>query len=339
MDYFSTSALVGVVRNLILPQSFLLDRYFTQLAEFETEEIEIQVDKGKRRIAPLVHPTVEGKVVANRGYISNRFKPAYVKDKRVFQPGQALKRVLGESLGGQLSPEERRRRAIIASLQDQTEMLTRRLELMAAETLRRGKLLITGEGFEPVDLDFRRNPALTIALAGAKKWNQSTATPLDDIDAWSILQLQASGATLIDVVMDFDAWTVFRSNPQVQDELKRLAFASQTPLELGKEIKPGAQFMGTIRNRNVWVYVDWYVDPTSGNEVPMLPSGTVLFGSQQIEGLRAFGAILDDEVLMPMAIYPKSWVTQDPSNRMLMLQSAPVTVPSRVDASGCATVL
>ena len=56
-------------------------------------------------------------------------------------------------------------------------------------------------------------------------------------------------------------------------------------------------------------------------------------------GIRAFGQILDPmHNYQAMAYAPKTWVREDPAQRFMMMQSAPLTIPSRVNASLGATV-
>ena len=51
------------------------------------------------------------------------------------------------------------------------------------------------------------------------------------------------------------------------------------------------------------------------------------------------GAIKDEAAgLQPLEFFSKSWTVEDPSARILLMQSAPLVVPYRVDASFCATV-
>jgi hypothetical protein len=58
-----------------------------------------------------------------------------------------------------------------------------------------------------------------------------------------------------------------------------------------------------------------------------------------MQGVRAFGAIIDPEFAYgAMAYAPKSWIEHDPATRILMMQSAPMVVPSRVNAAMCITV-
>ena len=56
--------------------------------------------------------------------------------------------------------------------------------------------------------------------------------------------------------------------------------------------------------------------------------------------MRAFGAIMDPaHNYGAMAYAPKSWVEHDPGRRVLMMQSAPLVIPTRPDASFAATVV
>lgn len=41
----------------------------------------------------------------------------------------------------------------------------------------------------------------------------------------------------------------------------------------------------------------------------------------------------------PLAYAPKSWVKEDPAQRLILMQSSPLVIPSRVNASLCATVV
>ena len=97
--------------------------------------------------------------------------------------------------------------------------------------------------------------------------------------------------------------------------------------------------MGEIDGFNIFVYAGWYLDD-GGIERPILPSGKILLVSRSLDGVRCFGAIMDEEAgFQALPYYPKSWSVPDPSVRYLLMQSAPLVVPSRVNASLAATVL
>ncbi len=68
----------GIVASNAEPVQFLARTFFSTVSRSDTEEIFFDVVDGKPRITPFVSPLVEGKVVANRGYETKSFKPAYL---------------------------------------------------------------------------------------------------------------------------------------------------------------------------------------------------------------------------------------------------------------------
>jgi hypothetical protein len=338
-DLFSTNVLNGVVADLKRPSSFLLDRFFPNVQTETSEEIHFDVDDAKRRLAPFVSPLVEGKVVAGRGYTTNTFKPAYIKDKRVFDANRPLKRSIGEQIGGSISPMDRLRAILAFELEDMLNMLTRRLEVMSATVLRTGAVTIVGDNHPSVSVNFGRDGAQTIVLTSPNRWSDTGVNPLNSLQDWAQVVLKKCGAMPTDVVMDVATWKVFRANTEVQKRLDLYrAIGAQPTMQLGAQIAEGGVYMGSVDGFNIFVYSGWYIDD-AGVEQPILPSGTVIM-SGQLQGVRAYGAIRDEAVgFQAVPYYVKSWVEEDPAVRFLMMQSAPLVVPYRVNASLAATVL
>jgi hypothetical protein len=339
MDMYSTDVMNAVVASLLGDPQFLIDRYFGITQTETSEEIHFDVMDGKRRIAPFVSPLVEGQIVADLGFKTYTFKPAYIKDKRVFDMNKPLKRSPGEPIGGNLSPENRLRALMATSMRDQLTMLNRRMEVMAGEILATGKLTISGDKYATVIVDFGRAPGNTVTAA--KLWSDPTSTPIADLNAWSLTSLQSQGIMLNDVLMSPDAWATFRANESVNDYLSRIRILTAPPsLQANQILGEGGFYMGTIDNFNIWVYQAWYVDPADAVEKPVLPAGSVILTSPQMQGVRAFGAIRDEEAgLQATPQFVKSWIEPDPSVRFIMLQSAPLLVPYRVNAAFKAKVL
>jgi hypothetical protein len=339
MDLFSTAVLNRIVASLLAPPSSLLDRYFTSTSTSDKEEINFDVDTKKRRIAPFVSPLIEGKIVESRGYTTKTFKPAYVKDKRVFNAQRAFKRVMGEPLLGALTPDQRIQAVLATELEEQMEMLTRRGELMASEAIRTGKVTVVGEGYPSTVVDFGRDASLTpTALAGTARWGQSAEDPLTNLSDWSDLVLKASGAAPVDVILGADAWKAFKKNADVKARLDNRNIRG-AQMEMSAQPVEGLSFKGTIDGFNIWVYGGWYVDPADNTEKVIWPVDIVAMTSALIEGERAYGAIQDHDQLVAAAQYVKSWTEPDPSVRFLLMQSAPLTVPYRVNHSLAVDVL
>jgi hypothetical protein len=90
----------------------------------------------------------------------------------------------------------------------------------------------------------------------------------------------------------------------------------------------------------LWIYNEWYVESgTEGNaivdkEYPMIVDGGLIMTGPDMMGTRAFGQILDpyfNYASIPFA--PKTWVSEDPAQRYIMMQCSPLVIPARVNAS------
>jgi hypothetical protein len=347
---YDTATLIQVVPNLKRPTKFLLDRFFKNIVTTDDEFVAIDVDVGKRRIAPFVSPLVEGKLVEQRRMQTNIFKPAYIKDKRAPDLRKPVRRMIGERIGGEWTGAERAMANIEFEMTDQIDMIDRRLEWMAAQVLSTGTVLIKGDGFPTSLVDFGRSSSLTVALTGGVQWTlvnvlAGTASPTGNIEAWQRQILKESGATVTDIIFTTSSWEGFIADPLLKGAIYYPKLGdSGNIIDPGPRIQRGAVYKGKWGQYDLWIYNEWYVDSgTEGGNVdqeyPMLVDGTVIMCGDDMMGTRAFAAILDEDfnyAALPYA--PKTWVEKDPSQRMILMQSAPITIPSRVNAAFAATV-
>lgn len=341
---YDTNVLIQVVPNLKRPQKFLLDRFFPNIVMSDSEFVSIDVDVGKRRMAPFVSPLVEGKLVEQRRIQTNTFKPAYIKDKRAPDLRRPVRRMIGERIGGDLKGIEREQANLEAEMTDQVDLIDRRLEWMAAQALLNGSVTISGEGFPTVLVDFGRDSTLTLALTGGAVWSPAniaagTASPTSNIEDWQHQILKKSGGVATDIVFTTTSWLNFMADPLLKGAIVFPKLAdSGNNINPGAQIQRGAVYKGRWGQYDLWVYNDWYVDENNV-EKPMLPDGSVLMSGPDLLGTRAFGQILDpafNYAALPYA--PKTWVEQDPAQRYILMQSSPIVIPSRVNASLAANV-
>lgn len=337
-DVFSTNVLTGVVNSLQTPPQFLLDNFFRTVQTEQSEEVHFDVMNDVMKLAPFVMPTVEGQVVTEQGYTTKTFKPAYIKPKTPWDPNKAIKRTAGEAIGGSLSPEQRRNIQINNILGEHKVMLERRLEVMASEVIRTGQVTIVGDKYPQVVVSFGRDAALTFTLDGSAEWGDSGVNPLDTLQDAALLVQEKSGATANQVVMDVKAWKLFRSDSYVKERLdKQRALSSVPALSQNAILGSGAQYMGTVDLFEIYVYSGYY-KTDAGVLTKIIPDYTVLLAGDMM-GVRAYGAILDESAgMQALPLFSKSWVTEDPSRRWIMTQSAPILVPYRVNAMACITV-
>lgn len=344
MDIFSSAVLNRVVQDLKVsaPTLFLLNTFFPEISVSNQEEIFFDVLTGKPRLAPFVSPLVEGQVVHGQGFVTKSFKPAYIKDKRVYEDGRPVRRSPGEPIGAPLDAAARRARLLAQDTVDQVEMIQRRLEWMAAQAMLNGKVVVTGEKYPTVEVDFGRDAALKVVLSGNDLWGDAASDPLGDLEDFSGIIRDKSGANAVDVVMAENVWKAMRRKQDVRDLVdKSASLDSRTALNLGPDVsRNGATYKGTVGDFNLWVYTETYTDDT-GATAKFIPDGHLVMGSASgLEGVRHFGAIKDEEAgFQPLDYFQKSWITPDPSVRFLLMQTAPLVVPYRPNASLCAKVL
>lgn len=344
---YDTNALIQVVPNLKLSQNWLLDTFFPNTTASDTEYVSIDIDIGKRRMSPFVSPLVQGKVVEQRRMQTNVFKPPYIKDKRVPDLRKPLRRMIGERIGGNESAQLRMAANIESEMTDQIDILNRRMEWMAASALRNGTLEVSGEGFDSALIDFGRDADLTVTLGSTYRWDATAPasdrqTPSEIIETWSNTMLKKSGAAPSVIVFTPTPFSLFIKDPAVRDAIifdtSRFGIPNKNQVQTAPEVQKGAVYKGTWGSYDLYVYNDWYVDDNDV-EQRMIPDGEVILSGPALMGVRAFASIIDPKFnYTAMAYAPKIWMQDDPAQLFLMMQSAPLVIPSRVNASFRATV-
>jgi hypothetical protein len=323
VDIFSVGVLNRIVQDLRPMNTFLVDRYFPTEVVEETEEIHFDSVARSRRLAPFVSPLVQGQIVERKGYTTSVFKPAYVKDKRVFDPTAPLKRLAGEQIGGAgISRATRMERLVTQEQQDQQDMLKLRLEVMAAQILVSGTTTISGDNYPTQVVNFGRASGATVVLAGGARWGQAGVDPLADLETWQQSMLTRTGVSTPEIIMDPKAWGLFRATASVTAILNRTREQS-TLAPYGQQRNPGDPVSkGNIGGFDIFVYQNSYVDPADNTTKQMIPDYTVFSAAPELEGVQQFGAIRDHESLIAQRSFTKSWLEQDPSVRYLLMQSA-----------------
>lgn len=342
MNIFSTATLVEIVSNLFSANTFFLDTFFNGVYYSQDEYVAIDIDVGIRRMSPFVSPLQEAKLVESRLIKTDVFKPPYIKDKRAPDLKRPVYRMLGEKISGELTAQERFDANIGWELNDQIDNLKRRQEWMATQSILNGYLTIKGDGFPEKMIDFKRDPSLNIVLSGSSMWDadDSKANPTNDIREWVINVLKLSGSQVTDLVFTNASYNALLKDKMIQQFLMNssIQMSNDVKLTMGPAAGAGAMAMGYWGTYRVWLYNEWYVDE-NGRQRSMLPDGVVIGLSQQIEGKLAYGAIMDPVVgYRPIPYAPSMWTLNDPAQMFLMMQSSPLTIIGRPNASFVARV-
>lgn len=341
---YDTHELLGVIRTLKPVNTFWLNLCFPQAQTFESEYIDFDVVSRGRRLAPFVAPTVQGKVMKQEGYTTKRFTPAYIKPKMVFDPRRAIKRLAGEAYTGALSPEARRNAIVADMLAEMEDMRIRRMEWMAANAVINGSVTVAGPEYPTTNVDFGRAAGQTITLTGGNQWGQAGVKPLDLLESWSETMAESSGFAGQEVIMGLDAWKVFRADADVAKALDTNYRGSSANLNVyePQALTPAQPWAlrGTIGGFRIWTYNDLYQNEAGANVSLLDQKTVVMLNPAGLEGVRAFGAILDPNAgYQATEVYARNWIENDPAAEFFMTQSAPLTVVARPNASLAAKVL
>lgn len=340
-DTYSTDHLLGVLSAMDRTSTPLLDLFFAEQIEFDTERIYIDKLNDANRLAPFVSPVVEGRAMRARGYSTRDFQPPYVKPKHTVTPVNALKRKAGERFGGELSPADRFDAAVADNLRIEEDAIARREEWMAAQQLRTGIFTAVGDEHPAIAVDLGRNASLTKVLAGASRWGQAGIFPFRNLATWASEVATLSGAHPGTVVMDPLATQFLQQDTEFRSLLDNrrqdsgpFNFLPLANGAIGEELV----FVGRAGQFEFWQYSNTYVDDAGATQ-KYLPDNTVIMGSRtRAAGVRCYGAIQDVDAMRAMARFPKMWKVEDPSSMVTMIQSAPLPILQRPDATLCATV-
>lgn len=346
--YTDTVDLLGVLNTIPTAPNFFLDRYFRGDNRLSTKKA-ISFDevlKGLPVMAPYVSPAVPGKAQSGQGYQTKVFEPAYLKPKNILTPKDSIKRRPGEPLTGALSPERRLDEALLDTLEEQKLSIVTRLEYMAARALVDGKVKIEGEDYAAQIVDFCRDPNNTVYISNANdKWSNDKADIASQLEDFSNQILRKSGFAATDIIMSPAVWKAFKANKSILAEADLRRGITNIPnLSPQANVGIGAQYKGEYGSFSIFVYARSFREQ-NGEDISVLGDNEILAvarpdetGKGGVEGIKAFGAILDYGSLTT-DMFPKTWYQEDPSGLFVMTQSAPLMIPGRPNATLKATVL
>jgi hypothetical protein len=348
LDVYGTEFLIGAFGVVDVPNPFFLDLFFPSEQTFETEKIAFDKVDRARRLAPFVSYHVAGKPMRTQGFQTKDFQPAYLKPKHVVDSTRPLKRMPGERLLGAMSPEERYIRVLAELMKLQEDYIRRREEWMAAQIMLSGQVIVEGEDFPAMVVNFGRPSTHTIQLTGANQWGQTGVSSMSNLRTWNALAMLDSGFNANVVIMDPAAQELFIKDPEVKEILNNRANTPSPNFKIGNiqlggvlagAIGEEVKYLGYIGEFHVFVYQQTYVDE-AGNVQQMIPPNTVILSSPPgVQGVRTYGAIRDAEAgFRPLPRFPSMWRSRDPSLTYLMTQSAPLPIVGWPEASVAVTV-
>lgn len=326
MDLFATRTMLAAIEQMKRSRRFLGTLYFgAEPVTATTENVDIDIMKGNRKMAPFVRPNRPGVVVDRSGSVMRSYKPAYVKPKLETSAGLLLnQRQPGEHIYSGRSPLERAGEQLARDMEDLDDQINRREEWMIAQALTTGQVHVVGDGINDiVDYQMDDDHLITEAV----QWSESTSDPIADLRKYKRRIAKKTGRTANACVMSSEAADAFLDNESVIKKLntRRIDLGMIRP----EELPDGVTYLGYLNDpgMDLYAYEEWY-QPDDGEEAPMIPAGGLIVGPTSSRCGMLYGAIQDMKAmeggLFDVARYPKSWLEDDPGVRWLMMQAAPL---------------
>jgi hypothetical protein len=360
LDLYTPRTLLRVQEDLRneAPTAFFRDNFFPASNTFlsPTEEILFEKIPSQRKIAPFMIPTEQGKPIYRRqGESLQSFKPAYTKPKDAVRASEMLHRMPGEVLTGSvtggaiMTPKARYDREVARILRFHDGAIDKLEDWMAARAILDGKVTITyyrddGTPGQSVIVDFGRDAGHTITLGAGARWGESGVSIVGNIQAWSdTMGAAAFGGMLTDIIFGAAAWAVARKDSELKDLMDLTVKGSNVDLERGlvlTSVERPITYVGTMgAGVKCWVYTGSFQND-DGSVVPIMNSKDVLLTCGGVDGVPAYGAILDEDAgIQPLRRFAKMWNQPDPSARFIMTQAAPLMIPANPNRTLKARVL
>lgn len=351
-NFYDTHTLLMAVQKLTPAARFLRDRYFpTHDATdiFSTTDVLVEYKDGTKKLAPFVAPRKGGVAVLRNGYNMERYTPPFIAPKRALSIDDLAHRGFGEALYTQLTPEQRQQALLLKDAEELAELITRREEAMAAETmLTNGCVMkhIADDVAEGDEMEIRFyegevNPAQYTPTVG---WDETGAKIIADLGAMA-RQLTGKGLAATDLVCSPDVADTIINNAEVQKllDLRRYEFGDVKP----EELPAGAVLMARLnvngRIINVISYDETYTDD-AGNDQLYIPSGKCILTAPGA-GRTLYGAVNQVEQsdgqfhTYAGRRVPKYLSNAEGNTRSLTLSSRPLLIPNNKNPFIVAEVL
>lgn len=331
INMYDTRVMLQALEQMPSAPAFLRDTFFRNVRTFDTDTVDIDIVKGKRRVATYVSPVEQGKLVTRDGFTTYSYKNPYIKHKMPTTSADLLKRGAGENVYAAKSPAQRAAEQLGKDLSQLDDMITRAEELQAAQALFTGQVILRDANDALV---FPMSSTHKVTLTSTDLWTDAASKPLAKLRAFRRTIQQDSGLNPTDIIMGTSALEAFLAHADVKDGKGAV---SSIKVDLGQivpqNLPGGVTYWGYLRDLgcDLWTYDNWYLGADGTTESAYVPTDKILMISREARMDRLYAVIQDLKALYAVPRFPKTWEEEDPSVRMLMLQSAPLLVPHQVD--------
>lgn len=354
IDIYRTHTLLAAIEQLPPLNSFLKNRYFPTNEStdvFSTDDVLIEYRDGSRRLAPFVAPRKGGVTITRNGSYMERYEPPCIAPRRVITLDDLKKRGFGEALLSQLTPQEREAAMLLRDADELSEMILRREEAMAAETLIKNGCVMKhyaddlGKVIEEKEIRFyedgKPNPAW---YTPAESWDDPGNAMIGDMAAM-ISPLTSRGLPASELLVAPDVADVILDDEKIQKllDIRNYNIGGVDPEILPEGVAKVARLNIKGRMIDILSYEDTYED-SDGSIVQYIPAGHVVMLAPAV-GRTLYGAVSQVEQSDGQTHtytgqrIPKFLSDANNNSRTLTITSCPLMIPNRKTSWIAAKVL
>ena len=333
MDLYTQTEVTDAVKRIEDKNTGLLGLVFKRQATHLTETITTDIDENIPEVAPLISDVEEGVVLKDKGYVSKVLTPAFTRVKKEVNRAKVLARMAGQKLGDATDNTEVLKAAALKQAKDS---IIQRLKVMATQALFDGAISYQDEAGRKYNVDFNRKATLSTTLTGSDAWSDENANPIENLEDWADGIRQESGSDANAVIFDPKAWSLARKNKFVKEALDTRR-GSGSELETACATVGNVRHVGTLGTLEVLVYSEQYVE--NGVSKPMLKENSaLLLNTEDVLGVQHFGSLMTKEGLVETDFLAKEIYDEEVSKLWEIVESRPLLVPHRINATFAATV-
>jgi hypothetical protein len=322
------------------PNSFVRNRFFPRNRTVPTRHIELSYIRRGRKIAPFVERNGAGIMVEGRNESFVTVMPPHIRIKRPMTPSDLLnKRRPGNVIHTTAQDIARAAKEYIADEQEMLlDDLTNTEEWLACMALR-GQISYVAQDESAFTITMPRSASNTIILTGADLWSATTSSPRVNFMQAAEVVNEGVSLNVTDVILGRNAADEFLAHAELESKLDILRLRTGTVDLTSTFQDDGAILLGEYtQGIKIWRYnrtveVDGVavdlIRPDYAEFIARTPAAQWLFYFGAIEDMKAIGS---GNVLQSQR-FSKSWEEEDPSARMLLMESNPLPCMRRPDAS------
>jgi hypothetical protein len=335
-DIFGRREMTRTINQMKPPGNFFRSRFFAGPPELhDTAAIDIDIYKGQRKVAPYTRATNKSTPLARTPFQTGSFKIPYIKLNRTLAAAEViLNRSAGDTIYSEKTPAQLAAEQVAKDLFDIEEAIARAEELQAAQAIIDAKVIIKGFDVD-AEIDLGRDPALS--FVAPVLWGAAGVDIHEQLRTWAALVYAKSGYVPNVMLGSPTALSAFFKDAGVRsilDNRRMEAGAIVTDQEYA-----AARSYGSFAGFQIWEYYDLYLDDADNTEKPFIPNDYIVLASSRMQTTPHYGVIQDFGSLIPTKRFAKTIVEEDPSAKVLIVQSAPAFINHTPDATAKIKVL